>query len=105
MLIFHYTYIFNDPNRSSGGRIEGVSENLWAAEGMLGTFEKLSLYDSPDVSEKRNNFKGDVDMETLDEDIPLEEALAAKAAAAGPRGPKRQKSGSPEIVVIDDDNG
>jgi len=42
---------------------------------MLATFEKLSLYDSPDIAGTRKNFRGEVDWKGLDEDVPLEVAL------------------------------
>jgi len=45
-----------------------VSENLWSAEGVLGSLEALSLYDSPDTSGQRKNFQGDLETDIIDED-------------------------------------
>lgn len=47
--------------------IDGVSENLWSAEGVLGGLEALSLYDSPDTAGQRKNFQGDFENGIIDE--------------------------------------
>jgi hypothetical protein len=85
-------------------RIDGVSENLWAAEGMLGTFEKLSLYDSPDTVGRRKNFQGDIDVSGLPEDIVPYEVSEIPAHATDKESsydavtpPKRLKPESPEL--------
>ncbi|KAI5806272.1 fungal-specific transcription factor domain-containing protein [Geopyxis carbonaria] len=95
---------FNRIKEGAASKIDGVSENLWAAEGMLGTFEKLSLYDSPDiVPGSRKNFQGDVALTTLDHShIPLEVALANTNDSDRHHTPKRVRSRSPEVIVIDD---
>lgn len=60
-------------NRPSGGfvgvkegaevRFQGISENMWNAEGVLGMLEALSLYDSEDLEEgARYNYKGDFEI-------------------------------------------
>lgn len=41
---------------------------------MLGSLEKLSLYDSADTTSKRNVFKGDIDMSGFPEDVVPYEA-------------------------------
>lgn len=75
---------------------------------MLGSLEKLSLYDSADAISKRNVFKGDIDTSGLPEDIvPYEvpEIILAgtvsdgkpPSPAASPT-PKRFKSESPEVL-------
>jgi len=92
---------FNRIKEGAAAKIEGVSENLWAAEGMLGTLEKLSLYDSPDTVGKRENYTGDVDMTNLDQDVSLEVALSTASETVVP-APKRPRSSSPEVVEIDD---
>lgn len=46
-------------------RIDGVSENLWSAEGVLGGMEALSLYDSPDTARQRKNYQGDLEATTV----------------------------------------
>lgn len=60
---------FNRIKEGAASKIDGVSENLWAAEGMLASLEKLSLYDSAEVSVKMKVFEGDIDVSGLPEDI------------------------------------
>ncbi|EWC45565.1 hypothetical protein DRE_05423 [Drechslerella stenobrocha 248] len=52
---------FTKIKEGAAARIDGVSENLWSAEGVLGTMGALSLYDSPDLSRQRKNFQGDLE--------------------------------------------
>ncbi|KAL7271209.1 hypothetical protein RUND412_006046 [Rhizina undulata] len=89
----------------AASKIEGVSENLWSAEGMLGTFEKISLYDSPDTTGERKNFKGDIDTSGYGDDVlPYEVAdTESTSAEDAPVPPKRLKSESPESDQRSDD--
>jgi len=75
---------------------------------MLGTFEKLALYDSPDMVGKRKNFQGDIDTSNLPEDIVPYEApktdptvIVIDSASSSPVAvPKRIRSDSPEIILV-----
>ncbi|RPA79734.1 hypothetical protein BJ508DRAFT_210904 [Ascobolus immersus RN42] len=70
-LAYSYHKLASGPqSRPSGGfvgvkegaevRFQGISENMWNAEGVLGMLEALSLYDSEDLEEgRRYNYKGD----------------------------------------------
>ncbi|CUS08127.1 unnamed protein product [Tuber aestivum] len=99
---------FNRIKEGAASKIDGVSENLWAAEGMLGTFEKLALYDSPDMVGKRKNFQGDIDTSNLPEDLVPYEApkadpivIVIDSASSSPvAAPKRLRSDSPEIILV-----
>ncbi|KAF3316071.1 hypothetical protein TWF173_002848 [Orbilia oligospora] len=65
---------FTKIKEGAAARIDGVSENLWNAEGVLGTMEALSLYDSPDMARQRKNFQGDLETSTvIGEDLEEEE--------------------------------
>ncbi|KAJ6264663.1 hypothetical protein Dda_0812 [Drechslerella dactyloides] len=66
-------------------RIDGVSENLWSAEGVLGTMEALSLYDSPDMVRQRKNFQGDLEGGNLEEDIAEEDPEPQKEPSLTPQ--------------------
>ncbi|KAF8424060.1 hypothetical protein EV426DRAFT_666238 [Tirmania nivea] len=61
----------------AASRIDGVSENLWSAEGMLCSMEALSLYE-PDTSPKGKTFtfQGDFDLAEVDleNEVPHESA-------------------------------
>lgn len=72
---------------------------------MLGSLEKLSLYDSAENTSKRNVFKGDIDMSGLPEDVVPYEApdISARKILDGKPSPassspasKRFKSESPD---------
>ena len=67
-------------------RIDGVSENLWSAEGMLCSMEALSLYE-PDTSPKGNTFtfQGDFDLAEVDleNEVPYESA-SSRASTLSP---------------------
>lgn len=74
---------------------------------MLGSLEKLSLYDSADAVSERNVFKGDIDTSGLPEDVvPYEapELLSSRtlqnSKSTSPSSPasKRIKSESPEVL-------
>jgi len=97
---------FNRIKEGAASQIEGVSENLWAAEGMLATFEKLSLYDSPDIAGTRKNFRGEVDWKGLDEDVPLEVALERERKRDRGEGDvARGRSDEAREVKEEDDEG
>lgn len=73
---------------------------------MLGSLEKLSLYDSAETTSKRNVFKGDIDMSGFPEDVVPYEApdISARDVPEGKLSPassspasKRFKSESPEV--------
>lgn len=76
---------------------------------MLGSLEKLSLYDSAEATSKRNVFKGDIDISGLPEDIVPYEApevsarkiLNDKLSTASSPTSKRFKSESPEVFNDD----
>lgn len=53
--------------------IDGVSENLWSAEGMLCSMEALSLYEL-DTSANTFTFQGDFDLSEVDleNEVPYE---------------------------------
>lgn len=73
---------------------------------MLGSLEKLSLYDSAEATSKRNVFKGDIDISGLPEDIVPYEApeisarkiLNDKLSNVSNPTSKRLKSESPELL-------
>ncbi|KAK6537946.1 hypothetical protein TWF694_010841 [Orbilia ellipsospora] len=68
---------FTKIKEGAAARIDGVSENLWNAEGVLGTMEALSLYDSPDLARPRKNFQGDLETAgVIGDDLEEEEAPA-----------------------------
>jgi len=88
--------------------IDGVSENLWSAEGMLCSMEALSLYE-PDTSPggATFTFQGDFDLAEVDleNEVPYESA-SSRASTLSPdrafpppaeegRQRKRSKSVSP----------
>ncbi|KAF3934338.1 hypothetical protein ABW19_dt0210649 [Dactylella cylindrospora] len=71
----------------AAARIDGVSENLWSAEGVLGGMEALSLYDSPDTVRQRKNYQGDLEALTVigeevddDEYIPPNQEASSSSA-------------------------
>lgn len=74
---------------------------------MLGTLEKLSLYDTPEVASQRNVFKGDIDITGLPEDVvPYEAPEVIRSRNISDGKPfiavdspsKRFKSESPESI-------
>ena len=73
-------------------RIDGVSENLWSAEGMLRSMEALSLYDSEPATPRRN-FQGDYSSDIAYEDeLPYENSPISRASTTMER-PRTRSSG------------
>ncbi|KAF3906332.1 hypothetical protein ABW20_dc0103746 [Dactylellina cionopaga] len=76
---------FTRIKEGAAARIDGVSENLWNADGVLGTMEALSLYDSPDMARQRKNFQGDLETSNVIGDDMEEEYQPRKEPSLTPQ--------------------
>ncbi|EPS44609.1 hypothetical protein H072_1393 [Dactylellina haptotyla CBS 200.50] len=99
-----FTGRFTKIKEGAAARIDGVSENLWNAEGVLGTMEALSLYDSPDMARQRKNFQGDLETSNvIGEDIE-EEEVNVKEPSLTPQ-PMPESASSPLSRNTSEANG